>query len=66
MSCQERDRIILAFALAANESNIAAGDLELAANESERRMAQQSVDTAKRYCYQLRDRILSHCRQHGC
>jgi hypothetical protein len=66
MSCQERDRIVLAFALAANESNIAANDLEAALTDSERRYAQQSIETAKRYCHQLRDRFLSHCRQHGC
>jgi hypothetical protein len=60
MSCQEKDRIVLAFALAANESNIAAKDLELARDDSERHSAQQCIETAKRYCFQLRDRMLSH------
>lgn len=66
MNCLERDRIILAFALAANERNIAAGDLEAAVTEAERRDAQRSVDTAKGYCFQLRDLVLKHCEQHGC
>jgi hypothetical protein len=34
--------------------------------DSERRHAQQSIETAKRYCYHLRDRFLNHCKQHGC
>lgn len=66
MSCAERDRIILAFALAANERNIAAEDFELAASEGERRDAQKSVETARNYCTSLRARILDHCEQHGC
>ena len=66
MSCQERDRIVLAFALAANEGNIAASDLEIALTDTERRRAEQSIETAKQYCRQLRDRFLNHCQQHGC
>jgi hypothetical protein len=66
MSCQERDGIILAFALAANERNIAAGDLEIAATDSERHHAQVSVDRARNYCFELRDMILRHCSLHGC
>jgi hypothetical protein len=66
MSCQERDGIILAFALAANERNIAAGDLETAASDSERHHAQVSVDRARSYCFKLRDLILLHCSEHGC
>jgi hypothetical protein len=66
MACRERDGIILAFALAANERNIAAGDLEIAVTESERHHAQVSIDRARNCCFELRDLILRHCRQHGC
>lgn len=66
MSCTERDQIILAFALAANEGNSAAEDLELAASEGERQHAQKSVEAARNYCYSLRARFLTHCEQHGC
>ncbi len=66
MSCNERDQIILAFALAANEHNIAAGEFETAANDAARRHAQQSVDAARGYCHKLRDLVLTHCKQHGC
>jgi len=66
MSCAERDRIILAFALAANEGNIAAEDLEFAASEGARQDAQKSVEAARNYCTSLRARILDHCEQHGC
>jgi len=66
MSCSERDHIILAFALAANEGNIAAEDFERAASDSERQEAQQSVETARNYCHSLRTMFLTHCEQHGC
>jgi hypothetical protein len=66
MSCAERDHIILAFALAANEGNIAAEDLELAASDGERQAARKSVEAARSYCYSLRAMFLTHCRQHGC
>jgi hypothetical protein len=66
MSCTERDHIILAFALAANEGNIAAEDLELAASERERQDAKQCVEAARNYCYDLRARFLTHCENHGC
>ena len=66
MSCRERDQIILAFALAANEGNIAAEDFELAANEPERQHAQKSVEAARSYCHHLRSVFLTHCEQHGC
>ena len=39
MSCRERDKMILAFALAVNEGNNASFDLETATDESERRQA---------------------------
>ena len=66
MSCTERDHIILAFALAANEGNIAAEDFELAAGERERQDAKQFVDAARNCCYDLRARFLTHCEHHGC
>jgi hypothetical protein len=66
MSCGERDRIILAFALAANEHNLASGEFENAATDAERLRAQQSVDAAKGYCFHLRDLVMRHCTQHGC
>ena len=66
MSCTERDRIILAFALAANEGNIAAEDLEGAASDGERQEARKSVEVARNYCYSLRAMFLTHCQQHGC
>ena len=66
MSCEERDRIILAFALAANEHNIASGNFETAASDADRQNAKKSVDTAKGYCFHLRDLVLKHCKQHGC
>ena len=58
MSCRERDRIILAFALAANEHNLASGDFENAATDADRHHAQQSVDAAKGYCFHLRDLVM--------
>jgi hypothetical protein len=66
MSCRERDGIILAFALAANERNIAADDLEIAATDSDRRHAQVSIERARTCCFELRDLILRHCSKHGC
>jgi hypothetical protein len=66
MSCSERDRIILAFALAANEGIIAAEDLELAASDGERQEARKSVESARDHCFSLRARFLTHCQQHGC
>ena len=66
MKCTERDNIILAFALAANEKNIAAEEVESAQNEGARQSARMSRDTAGNFCFTLRSRILDHCRQHGC
>ena len=66
MKCQERDHIILAFALAANERNIAASDLEIAATDAERQHALRTIENARGYCHQLRDLIVVHCRRHGC
>jgi hypothetical protein len=66
MSCTERDHIILAFALAANEGNIAAEEVEHAANDGERQHAQKAMETARDYCRNLRAEFLTHCEQHGC
>jgi hypothetical protein len=66
MSCTERDHILLAFALAANEGNIAAEDLALAASDGERQLAQRSAEAARNYCYSLRAMFLTHCEHHGC
>jgi hypothetical protein len=66
MSCLERDRIILAFALAANERNIAVGDWEDAHGEAARLQAHQVVQTAESSCLKYRAMVLSHCQEHGC
>ena len=66
MSCTERDNIILAFALAANEGNIAAEDVELAESEGDRQQARKSMEAARSYCHHLRTAFLTHCEQHGC
>ena len=66
MACLERDRIILAFALAVNERNIAFSDLETAANEVERRRLQRSIRSAVGQSEQLRALVLTHCAHHGC
>jgi hypothetical protein len=66
MSCLERDRIMLAFALAANERNIAVGDWESAAGENEREAARQIMQTAESSCHELRAMVLNHCQEHGC
>ena len=49
-----------------DEGIIAAEDLERADSDSERREAQQSVETARSYCHSLRTKFLTHCEQHGC
>jgi hypothetical protein len=66
MACRERDRMILAFALAVNERNIASSDLEMAASEPERRRLQKSVRNAAGQSEQLRALVLRHFAQHGC
>jgi hypothetical protein len=66
MTCQERDKIILAFLLAVNEGNNATSDLEAATDDLQRGEAQRIIDSAKGYCYHLRTQVLIHCLQHGC
>ena len=66
MSCLERDRIILAFALAANERNIAVGDWEEAAGDAARMQAHEVLQTAESSCLKYRAMVLSHCLEHGC
>ena len=65
-SCEERDRLILAFAMALNEQNNAWANLEGARSESERSHAKSFVETAKGNCHELRSALLVHCDQHGC
>jgi hypothetical protein len=66
MSCQERDKIILAFFLAVNEGNNASSDLEDATSDIERTQALNVIESAKGYCHHLRAQVLIHCLQHGC
>ncbi|MEO8367574.1 MAG: hypothetical protein ABI806_00035 [Candidatus Solibacter sp.] len=66
MKCTERDHIILAFALAANEKNIAAEEGETANTEPARKAARHAAEMARNFCFTLRNRFLDHCHQHGC
>jgi len=66
MACQEIDRMILAFALAVNERNIASADLETAGDEAERRRLMRSIRAAAGQSEQLRAEVLRHFAHHGC
>ena len=66
MHCTERDRIVLAFALAVNEKNIASEEGETASTDRARQAALHAADTARNYCFSLRSRFLDHCHHHGC
>ena len=66
MSCRERDKMILAFALVLNEGNNATYDLETAANETERKEALSVIESAQYHSQRLRAAVLDHCQQHGC
>jgi hypothetical protein len=66
MQCTERDHIILAFALAVNEKNIAVEEGESAHTERARQAARHAADAAGNYSFALRSRFLDHCTQHGC
>lgn len=58
--------MILAFALAVNERNIASSDLETTGDESERRRLTRSVRAATGQSEQLRALVLQHFAHHGC
>lgn len=66
MPCRERDRILLAFALAVNQQNNASSSLETAVDDAERHSMLSSMEASKGHCHELRDMLLLHCRQHGC
>jgi hypothetical protein len=58
--------MILAFALAINERNIASSDLEMAATDADRRRLQKMVRSATGQSEQLRALVLRHFADHGC
>lgn len=58
--------MILAFALAVNERNIASSDLESASTDADRRRLQKSLRTATGQTEELRSLVLQHFAQHGC
>jgi hypothetical protein len=66
MTCQERDKIILAFALAMNEGNNASSDLAEARSDHERAEALHLLEASSRHTHRLRALVLDHCKQHGC
>jgi hypothetical protein len=66
MSCEERDRLVLALAVAANEGKTASEDLERATTDGEREHAEKALEMARNYCHSLRAKFLLHCEQHGC
>ena len=66
MACRERDRIILAFALAMNNTNNGYSSLEGALTEKERHQAMRTIETSQDHCYQLRELVIRHCESHGC
>jgi len=66
MSCRERDRIILAFALAMNNTNNGYNSLETANSDNERRQALRAIELSRGHCYQLQALMLRHCESHGC
>lgn len=64
--CQERDRIILAFALAVNQQNNANSTLEGVVDENERGQVLSSLEVTRGHCHELRDLLILHCQKHGC
>jgi hypothetical protein len=64
--CQERDRIILAFALAVNQQNHVSATLDGAMDEAERDRMMSSIEASRDYCHELRDLLVLHCQKHGC
>ena len=65
-SCRERDRIILALALAVNNANNGYAILEWAADEAERRQALETIELSQNHCQRLRALVIRHCSAHGC
>ena len=66
VSCRERDRILLALALAVNNANNGYAILEWAADDSERSQALQMIAVSQNHCQRLRALVMSHCQSHGC
>jgi hypothetical protein len=66
MTCPERDKMLLAFALAVNERNIASSDLETAADDVERRQLHRYMQSAAGQSEQLRALVLLHFAEHCC
>ncbi|MEI9975495.1 MAG: hypothetical protein WDO73_27560 [Ignavibacteriota bacterium] len=64
--CQERDRIILAFVLAVNAQNNVASSLDTSLSADERDQVLTSMEAGRGHCHELRDRLLLHCKKHGC
>jgi hypothetical protein len=58
--------MILAFALAMNNTNNGYTSLEAANNERERRNALRTIETSQGHCHELRELVLRHCESHGC
>jgi hypothetical protein len=66
LNCSERDRIILALALAANNTESGYATLEWASGEEERRQALRTIETSQDHCRRLRALFIRHCGTHGC
>jgi hypothetical protein len=66
VACQERDRIILAFALAVNQQNSVSSSLEGTLDEAERGAMLTCMEAGRGHCHQLRDLLVLHCQKHGC
>lgn len=66
LNCRERDRIILALALAVNNANNGYDLLEWASGEDERRQALLTIETSQDHCRRLRALVIRHCSSHGC
>ena len=66
VTCQERDRIVLALVLAVNAQNNASSSLEDPLDEVERDRALNSMKVSRDHCHELRAMLLTHCEQHGC
>ena len=58
--------MILAFALAMNNTNTGYESLQAAGTERERRQALRNIRDAQNHCSTLRDAMMRHCEAHGC